>query len=101
MLTVMIFRFIRSYFQGVIDRRKATKNGTGPEPAMLFGGRENSSERGLNIEKIKHRVLDGEQIRDERMANRRGSLIEAFGRGQIRESEETSHNILLCLFRGA
>jgi hypothetical protein len=53
-----------------------------------LGGGRTRDERGLNIEKIKHRILDGERIRDERMANRRGSLIEAFGRGQIRESEE-------------
>ena len=38
--------------------------------------------------KTEHRVLDGERIRDERAANSRGARIKAFGRGQIRESEE-------------
>jgi len=45
-------------------------------------------ERGLDIEKTEHRVLDGERIRDERAANRRGARFEAYGRGQIREAEE-------------
>jgi hypothetical protein len=74
-------RFIRYYFQGVIDWRKATKNGTGSKRAMLLGDAGARDERGLDIEKTEHRVLDGERIRDERTANRRGARMEAFGRG--------------------
>ncbi|CAB1058519.1 hypothetical protein D1BOALGB6SA_3275, partial [Olavius sp. associated proteobacterium Delta 1] len=47
----------------------ATKNGTGPERAMLLGDARTRDERGLDIEKTEHRVLDGERIRDERTAN--------------------------------
>lgn len=45
-------------------------------------------EPGLDIEKTKHRILYGERICDERMASHRGARMQAFGRGQIRESEE-------------
>jgi hypothetical protein len=45
-------------------------------------------ERGLDIEKTKHRFLHGERIRDERTANSRKARMEAFGRGQIRECED-------------
>ena len=55
---------------------------------MLMGDTRTNDERGLDIEKIEHRVLDGERIRDERTANSRGARMEAFGRGQIRESED-------------
>jgi len=81
-------RFIRSYFQRVIDWWKAAKNSTGSKRAMLLGDARTRDERGLDIEKTEHRVLDGERIRDERAANRRGARIAAFGRGQIREFEE-------------
>jgi|GEM_PF-6136393 len=43
---------------------------------------------GCDNEDTDHGDLDGERIRDERMATRRGARIETFGRGQIRESEE-------------
>ena len=55
---------------------------------MLLGDARTRDERGLDIEKNEDRVLDGERIRDEMTANRRGTRIEAFGRGLIRESEE-------------
>ena len=55
---------------------------------MLLGDAGARDERGLDIEKTEDCVLDGERIRDERTANRRGARIEAFGRGLIRESEE-------------
>ena len=55
---------------------------------MLMGKTRAMDERGLDIEKTEHRVPDSERIRDERTANRRGARIQAFGRGQIRESEE-------------
>ncbi|MCP4630630.1 MAG: hypothetical protein GY850_45020 [bacterium] len=45
-------------------------------------------ERGFDIVTTEHRVPDGERIRDERTANHRGARMEAFGIGQIRESEE-------------
>jgi len=60
---------------------------------MLLGDARTRDERGVDIEKTEHRVLDGERVRDERTANRRGARIEAYGRGQIRESEERP----LCL----
>jgi len=41
-----------------------------------------------DIEKTEHRVLDGERIRDEMTANRRGAQIKAFERGQIQKFEE-------------
>ena len=78
-------RFIRSYFQRVIDWRKATKSGTGLKRAMLLGDARTRDERGLDIEKTEHSVLDGERIRDERAANRRGSRMEAFGRGHEKQ----------------
>ena len=53
-----------------------------------IGDARTRDERGLDIEKTEHRVLDGVRIRDERATNRRGARIAAFGRGQIRESEE-------------
>ena len=92
----MIFRFIRSYFQGVIDGRKATKDGTGSEHVVLLGDARTMDEPGLDIEKTKHRVLDGERICDERTANHRGARMEAFGRGQIREPEECPLPPELC-----
>ena len=55
---------------------------------MLLGDARTMDERGLDIEKTEHRVPDSERIRDERTANRRGARIQAFGRGQIRESED-------------
>ena len=55
---------------------------------MLLGDARTRDERSLDIEKTKDRVFNGERIRDERTANRRGAGIEAFGRGLIRESEE-------------
>ena len=55
---------------------------------MLLGDARTMDERGLDIEKTEHRVLDGERIRDERTANRRGARFEAYGRGQIRKSEK-------------
>ncbi|CAB1060177.1 Transposase [Olavius sp. associated proteobacterium Delta 1] len=55
---------------------------------MLLGDARTRGERGLDIEKTEHRVLDGERICDERTANRRGARFEAYGKGQIRESEE-------------
>jgi len=67
---------------------KAKKNGTGSKRAMLLGDARTRDERGIDIEKTEHRVLYGERIRDERTANCRGARMEAFERGQIRESEE-------------
>jgi len=58
-------RLIRSYFQGVIDGRKATKNGKGSERVMLLGDTGTWDERGRDIDKTEHRVLDGKRIRDE------------------------------------
>ena len=55
---------------------------------MLLGDARTRDERGLDIEKTENRLLDGERVRDERTANRRGARIEAYGRGQIRESEK-------------
>ncbi len=55
---------------------------------MLLGDVRARDERGLDIEKTEDCVLDGERIRAERTANRRGARIKAFGRGQIREFEE-------------
>ena len=55
---------------------------------MLLGDTRTRDERGLDIEKTEHRILDGERIRDERTANRRGAGVEAYGKGQIREYEE-------------
>ncbi|CAB1057696.1 hypothetical protein D1BOALGB6SA_2449, partial [Olavius sp. associated proteobacterium Delta 1] len=46
---------------------------------MLLGDERARDERGLDIEKTEHRVLDGERVRDERTANRRGARIEAYG----------------------
>ena len=55
---------------------------------MLLGDERTTDERGLYIEKTEHRVPDSERIRDEGTANRRKARIHAFGRGQIRETEE-------------
>ena len=55
---------------------------------MLLGDARTMDERGLDIEKTKHRALYGKRICDERTVNRRGARIEVFGRGQIRKSEE-------------
>ena len=38
---------------------------------MLLGDARTMDERGLDIEKTEHRVLDGSRIRVERTANRR------------------------------
>ncbi|CAB1065301.1 hypothetical protein D1BOALGB6SA_10098, partial [Olavius sp. associated proteobacterium Delta 1] len=46
---------------------------------MLLGDARTRDERGVDIEKTEHRVLDGERVRDERTANRRGARIEAYG----------------------
>ena len=72
-------RFIRSYIQAVIDRRKATKNGKGSERVMLLGDAGAWDERGRDIEKTEHCVLDGKRIRDEGPANSRRARVEAFG----------------------
>ncbi len=45
-------------------------------------------EHGCDNEETEHHDLNGERIRDERTANIRGARMEAFGKGQIRESEE-------------
>jgi len=55
---------------------------------MLLGDARIWYESGFDIEKTKHRIHHGERILDETTANRRGARMEAFGRGQIRESEE-------------
>ena len=64
-------RLIRSYVQGVIDGRKATRNGKGPERVMQLGDAGTWDKRGGDIEEVEHRVLDGQRIRDEGPANRR------------------------------
>ena len=46
---------------------------------MLLGDTRTRDERGLDIEKTEHRILDGERVRDERTANRRGARFEAYG----------------------
>ena len=69
-------RLIRTYFQGVIDGRKATKNGTGSERVMLLGDARTWDERGRDIEETEHRVLDGKRIRDEGPANRPRSKVQ-------------------------
>ena len=76
-------RFIRSYFQGVIDGLKATKNGTGSECVVLLGNARTGDERSRNIEKTEHRLLDGKRIRDEGPANRRIARVKAFGLGAL------------------
>ena len=81
-------RLIRSNFQGVNDRRKATKSGKCSERVVLLGDARTWDERGGDIEETEHRVLDGKRIRDERTVNSRGARMEAFGGGQIHESEE-------------
>ena len=48
---------------------------------MLLGDAGTWDERGRDIEKTEHRVLDGKRIRDEGPANRRRARVEAFGRG--------------------
>jgi len=53
---------------------------------MLLGDARTMDERGLDIEKTKHRVLYGKRICDERTANCREARMAAFGRGQIRKS---------------
>jgi hypothetical protein len=58
-------RLIRSYIQAVIDRRKATKSGKGSERLMLLGDAGAWDERGRDIEKTEHFVLDGKRMRDE------------------------------------
>jgi putative transposase len=60
---------------------KATKNGKGSERVMLLGDAGTWDERGRDIEKTEHRVLDGKRIRDEGPANRRRARVEAFGGG--------------------
>ena len=75
-----LLELVRSYFQRVIDWRKKTKSGTGSKRAMLLGDTRIGDERGFDIEKTEHRVLDGERIRNERTANRRGARMDAFGR---------------------
>ena len=72
-------RFIRSYFNGVVDGRKATKNGTSSERVMLLGDARTWDERGRDIEETEHRVLDGKRIGYEGPANRQRARIEAFG----------------------
>jgi hypothetical protein len=74
-------RFIRSYLQGVIDGRKATKNGTGSQRVMLLGDERTWNERSRDIEKAEHRALDGKRIGFEGPANRRRSRIKAIGGG--------------------
>jgi len=63
------------------DWWKATKNVTGSKRAAFLGNARARDGCGLAIEKIEHRVLDGERIRDERTANRGEARMEAFGRG--------------------
>jgi hypothetical protein len=60
---------------------------------MLLGDARVKDELGLDIEKPKHRTIDDERIRDTKTKNHRGARIEAFGKGQIHESEER----LFCL----
>ena len=48
---------------------------------MLLGDARTWDERGRNIEKTEHRVLDGKRIRDEGPANRRKARVKAIGRG--------------------
>ena len=64
----------------------AERNDEGFRPCafMLLGDARTMDERGFNIEKAEHLVLDNGRTRDERTANRRGARIQAFGRGQIR-----------------
>ena len=69
-------------------KNRATKNGTGSKLAMLLGNAGDRDERSLDIEKAEHCLFHGERIRDETTANRRGARMEAFGRDQIRDSEE-------------
>ena len=63
-------RFIRHYFQVLIDGGKATKSGTGSERVMVLGNARTGAERGRDIEKTEHRLLDGKRIGAEGPANR-------------------------------
>ena len=72
-------RFIRSYFAGVIDGRKATKSGTSSERFVLLGDARTWDERSGDNEETEHRVLDGKRIGDEEPANRRRAGVEAYG----------------------
>jgi len=67
-------------FKKAVDGRQATKKGSGSELVMLLGDAGTWNERGRDIEKTEHRVLDGKRIRDEGPANRRRAAVEAFGR---------------------
>jgi hypothetical protein len=68
------------FIQGVIDGRKATKNGAGSERVMLLGDARIKDERGRNIEETEHRLHDDKRIHNERPANRKGGM-EALGWG--------------------
>jgi hypothetical protein len=69
-------RLIWSYFRGVINGRKATKSGKGEECVMLLGNAGTWDERGRDIEKTEHCVLDGKRMRGERPANRRRAGVD-------------------------
>jgi hypothetical protein len=70
------------------DGRCPHCHGNGQAIDRILGDARTRDERGFDIEKTKHRLLHGDRICDERTANLRGARIEAFGRGQIRQSEE-------------
>ena len=70
----------KDYSQGDVDvgQRKETEKGLSHEPFMLMGKTRAMDERGLDIEKTEHRVLDGERICNEKTANSRGARMDAF-----------------------
>ena len=63
-----------------LSRVELVNKGISPfyEPEI---GNMHRDERGRNIEKTGHRILNSERIRDERTANNRGAWMEAFERG--------------------
>jgi hypothetical protein len=69
----------RRIVRGVIDGRRATKNGKGSERVMLLGDAGTWDECGRDVEKAEHRVFDGKRIRDEGPADRQRAGVEAFG----------------------
>ena len=58
---------------------KATKNGKSSQRVMLLGDARTWDERGGDIEKTEHCVLNGKRIGCEGPANRGRARIEAFG----------------------